>query len=136
MVAKLFDQDTLLDLTVNIIPLVIIAFFVVAYVFMSPFETDPLTTAVQFGLLIIPFVLLAVLTYIAGRAIVNSEENVDQYLPGQASMADAEPVERAPENSKEVDADAELESASSPSEQAPDAVAEAELDPSTAQDTS
>jgi hypothetical protein len=50
MVAKLFDRDTLLDLTVNIIPLVILAFFIVAYVFMSPFDTNPLTTAVQLSL--------------------------------------------------------------------------------------
>jgi CBS domain containing-hemolysin-like protein len=113
MVAKLFDRETLLDLTVNIIPLVIIAFFVVAYVFMSPFETNPLTTAVQFGLLVVPFVLLAVLTYISGRAIAGSEQHVDQYLPGQASMADAEPIEKAPQNTSEDDTDAELESPSS-----------------------
>ncbi|CAJ51738.1 DUF6684 family protein [Haloquadratum walsbyi] len=129
MVAKLFDRDTLLDLTVNIIPLVILAFFIVAYVFMSPFDTNPLTTAVQFGLLAVPFALLAVLTYISGRAIVVSEQHVDQYLPGQASMENAEPVEKAPKNiedNTDTTADVELESTSS--EQEVDASAETKSD--------
>lgn len=93
MANKIFDRDTLLDLTVNVVPLFIIAFFVVAFAAFSPFGIDPLASAIQFGLLAIPFVLLAILTYFAGRAVAGSERSGEVYLPGQAGVEGAEPLE-------------------------------------------
>ena len=64
-----FERETLLDLTVNVIPLGIIFFFVVAFGVVPAFGVDPVMTAVQYSLLLVPFFGLAVLTYFAGKAI-------------------------------------------------------------------
>jgi hypothetical protein len=93
MATRIFDRDTLLDLTVNIIPLVIIAFFVVAFVLVNPWGVDPLASGIQFALLIAPFVLLAVLTYISGKAIAGDEKRAPVFVPGQATVRGAKPLE-------------------------------------------
>ncbi|MFB6251021.1 MAG: DUF6684 family protein [Halobellus sp.] len=103
MANKIFDRDTLLDLTVNIIPLFIIGFFVVAFVVLTPFGIEPLASAIQFGLLAVPFVLLAVLTYFAGRAVAGAEKSSDVYLPGQASVRGAEPLEEFDDTPESLD---------------------------------
>jgi len=92
MANKIFDRDTLLDLTVNVVPLFIIAFFVVGFVVFSPFGIDPLASSIQFGLLAVPFVLLAILTYFAGKAVAGAELRDEVYLPGQASVRGAKPI--------------------------------------------
>ncbi|WP_144901305.1 DUF6684 family protein [Halobellus captivus] len=102
MANKIFDRDTLLDLTVNVVPLFIIAFFVVAFAVFSPFGIDPLASSVQFGLLVVPFVLLAVLTYFAGKAVAGAELHGEVYLPGQAGVRGAEPLEES-ESESELD---------------------------------
>ncbi|MGQ4555977.1 DUF6684 family protein [Halobellus sp. GM3] len=106
MANKIFDRDTLLDLTVNVVPLFIIAFFIVAFAVISPFGMDPMASSIQFGLLVVPFVLLAVLTYFAGQAVAGSEMTGEVYLPGQASVEGAEPLEHE-SDSEAGDADAE-----------------------------
>jgi hypothetical protein len=92
MAARIFDRDTLLDLTVNIVPLVIIGFFVVAFALVNPWGVDPLASGIQFALLVAPFVLLAVLTYISGKAIAGDEKRSPVFLPGQATVRGAEPL--------------------------------------------
>jgi len=72
-----FDHDTLLDLTVNVIPLVIILFFVGAFALVNPFGWDGLASTLQFALLIVPFVLLAILTYYAGKAVQRDEKETE-----------------------------------------------------------
>lgn len=93
MANEIFDRETMLDLLVNIIPLFILGFFIVVFAAVSPFGIDPLASSIQFGLIAIPFVLLAVLTYFAGRAVAGSENSGPVYLPGQASVRGAEPLE-------------------------------------------
>jgi hypothetical protein len=105
MANKIFDRDTLLDLTVNVVPLFIIAFFVVAFAVFSPFGIDPMASSIQFGLLVVPFVLLAVLTYFAGKAVAGSEKAGEVYLPGQASVEGAEPLEHEDAEATEVEAE-------------------------------
>lgn len=73
-----FDRETLLDLSVNIIPLGIIAFFLVLFVVVPSFGFDPWVTGVQLALLIIPFVGLAVLTYYSGKAIAKAEQQTEE----------------------------------------------------------
>ena len=85
MTGPLFDKETLLDLTVNIIPLFIILFFVVAFAVFAPFGIDPLASGLQYALLVAPFVFLAILTYISGRAIAGAERS-NEYPPGQANV--------------------------------------------------
>lgn len=68
-----FEKDTLLDLTVNVIPLGIILFFIAAFAVVNPFGLDPVFSGLQFSLMISMFLLLAVLTYYAGKAIEGAE---------------------------------------------------------------
>ena len=90
---EIFDRETQLDLLVNIIPLFILGFFIVAFVVFAPFGVDPLASSIQLGLIAIPFVLLAVLTYFSAVAVAGSEKDGPVYLPGQASVSGAEPLE-------------------------------------------
>lgn len=77
MASSVFDRETLLDLTVNIIPLGIILFFIVVFAALPGFGYDPLVTGVQMSLLVIPFVGLAFLTYISGKAIAEAEQELE-----------------------------------------------------------
>jgi len=72
-----FEKDTLLDLTVNVIPLGIILFFIAAFAVVNPFGLDPVFSGMQFALMLSMFLLLAVLTYYAGRAIEGAEKAAD-----------------------------------------------------------
>ncbi|MFB6123730.1 MAG: DUF6684 family protein [Haloferacaceae archaeon] len=93
MTTRIFDRDTVLDLTVNFIPLAIMLFFLVGFAVVNPFGWDPLTSGLQFALLVVPFVLLAILTYLSGKAISLAEQERPVYLPGQATVSGAEPME-------------------------------------------
>ncbi|RDZ65372.1 cox cluster protein [Haloferax sp. Atlit-12N] len=104
MATKTFDKETILDLTVNMVPLAIILFFVVAFTFVNPFGFESLTSGLQYALLIAPFVLLAALTYLSGKAIAGSEKEGTVYAPGQATVPGAKPLHE--EESEEA---AELE---------------------------
>jgi hypothetical protein len=68
-----FERETLLDLTVNVIPMGIILFFVVGFGAVPAFGVDPVLTTVQYSLLLVPLVALAVLTYYAGKAVEADE---------------------------------------------------------------
>ena len=70
---RIFDRETILDLTVNIIPLGIILFFIVLFISFRPFGVDLVATVISMGLLIIPFAALAILTYFAGKVITEAE---------------------------------------------------------------
>lgn len=76
MNSRTFDRDTLLDLTVNVIPLVMMAFFFVVFLVYAPgpFAFDSVLSTVQLAIVFTTFVLLAVLTYYAGRAIAGAEK--------------------------------------------------------------
>jgi hypothetical protein len=69
MAKSVFDKDTMLDISVNIVPLVILLFFIVYLLLWSPYPTNWFIEGVALGLHIIPFVLLALLTYVAAIAI-------------------------------------------------------------------
>lgn len=92
---KIFDKDTLLDLTVNFVPLGIILFFIVYILAIDPWNmaTDPLIMVVTLGLHVVPFVALSVLTYLSGKAIAGSEKEGEVYLAGRASVSGAQPLE-------------------------------------------
>ncbi|WP_232701317.1 DUF6684 family protein [Halobacterium wangiae] len=74
MNSSVFDKDTLLDLTVNIVPLFILAFFIVGYLVVNPWGFDnPLLVVVSHGLMLFTFLALAVLTYVAAVKIEGGE---------------------------------------------------------------
>lgn len=69
MSREIFDRETLLDLTVNFIPLGILVFFFGLYLAVNPWGFDPLYSTLQFGIIGGMLVLLALLTYYSGKAI-------------------------------------------------------------------
>ncbi|MFD1634744.1 DUF6684 family protein [Haloplanus ruber] len=93
MATKVFDRDTLLDLTVNFIPLFILLFFLVGYFVYNPFKLGSTERILQYMLLATPFVLLAILTYLSGKAIASTEKSSPVYMPGAATVDGAEPIE-------------------------------------------
>jgi len=93
MATKVFDRDTLLDLTVNFIPLFILLFFSTAYFLYNPFQIGSVGRILQYVLLAAPFVLLSLLTYLSGKAIATAEKTDPVYLPGGATVDGAEPLE-------------------------------------------
>ncbi|MFC7136051.1 DUF6684 family protein [Halobaculum litoreum] len=115
--ARIFDRDTLLDLTVNVIPLGIILFFVVAFVLVDPFGgLDFYGRVLQMGLLVFPFVALAILTYVSGKAIAGDEKRSPVFFQGQATMEGAQTrheaeadIEAADEAAAAATAEAEAE---------------------------
>jgi hypothetical protein len=74
MPIPVFEAETWLDLTVNLVPLGIIAFFFALFAALSPWGFEGLTSVVAFALLVVPFVALAGLTYVAARKIESGEE--------------------------------------------------------------
>jgi len=93
MSPKVFDRDTMLDLTVNFIPLFILLFFLVGYSVYNPFTLGSTERILQYVLLGAPFVLLAILTYLSGKAIASTEKTSPVYMPGAATVDGAEPIE-------------------------------------------
>ena len=88
--AEIFDRETLLDLTVNVIPLGIMLFFVAAFILVNPFGgLDFYGRVLQMGLLAFPFVALAILTYVSGKAIAGDEKRSEVFFQGQATMENA-----------------------------------------------
>ncbi|WP_273834978.1 DUF6684 family protein [Halococcus sp. PRR34] len=89
MSERTFDRETLLDLTVNVIPLGIILFFVVLFLVVRPWEQNLFLTAVSMALLVVPFVALALLTYFSGRAIAGAEQADAEAVTTDSSTADS-----------------------------------------------
>ncbi|MFB6139474.1 MAG: DUF6684 family protein [Halosimplex sp.] len=77
MAEKIFDRDTLLDLTVNFIPFGILLFFIAAFTLFTPWGVDPLVSSLQFAIVGVTATLLLVLTYFAGKAISTAEKEMD-----------------------------------------------------------
>jgi hypothetical protein len=77
MASDVFDRETLLDLSVNVIPLFIILFFVALFVVIAPFGYSLVPTTIQMALLIAPFAALAVLTYYSGKAVASAEAEME-----------------------------------------------------------
>lgn len=74
MSSTIFDKDTLLDLTVNIVPLAILGFFFAVFVLMNPWGAElGLERVLQFVLVGSMFVGLAILTYAAAVRIETDE---------------------------------------------------------------
>ncbi|WP_440991409.1 DUF6684 family protein [Haloarchaeobius baliensis] len=91
----IFDKDTFLDLTVNIIPLFIMAFFFVLFLPMvyGPFGWDSTYSLLQIGLILVPFVLLAILTYFSAVAIEGDERESEAREAAEAEAPEAEAPE-------------------------------------------
>ncbi|WP_436930766.1 DUF6684 family protein [Halosimplex halobium] len=77
MSEKVFDRETLLDLTVNFIPLGILVFFIGAFALFPPWGVDPLVSGLQFAIVGVTGMLLVILTYYAGKAVSKAENEME-----------------------------------------------------------
>lgn len=68
------DRQTVLDISVNIVPLVILLFFFVLFILYDPYNWNPFALGLSLFLLVVPFALLALVTYLAGRTIQENEK--------------------------------------------------------------
>ena len=66
-------EETWLDLTVNLVPLGILAFMDALFWVFNPWGWDPLMIVVSHFLTLFPLVLLAILTYVSGAIIQRDE---------------------------------------------------------------
>lgn len=67
-------RETLLDLSVNLIPLGMLVVFVALFLVYSPWEGGGFELGVSIALTVIPFVFLALITYVSGAVIQKEEE--------------------------------------------------------------
>lgn len=95
---RIFDRETLLDLTVNIIPLVIILFFAILILISNPVGNDVVALVMTEILHFVPFASLALVTYVAGRIISEAERtghsetaaSITRTLIGETSISESE----------------------------------------------
>lgn len=67
------ERQTILDVSVNIVPLIMLIFFFGLFAVYDPYRGNAFMLGMSLFLLVIPFVLLAFLTYVAGRTIEHEE---------------------------------------------------------------
>lgn len=68
------DRETLLDVSVNVVPLVILLFFIGYYLIMGQWGDDPVIFVLTHFLTIMPFVMLALVTYVSAKVISRDEQ--------------------------------------------------------------
>jgi hypothetical protein len=95
-----FDRETLLDLVVNAIPLGIMLFFIAVFLLVNPFGSDPVGTALQISIVGVTFLALFVLTYVSGKAISESEKELEEM--GYAAVSESVGVDEAVEADDDV----------------------------------
>ncbi|MEF8868518.1 MAG: DUF6684 family protein [Haloarculaceae archaeon] len=111
-----FDRETLLDLVVNAIPLGIMLFFIAVFLLVNPFGSDPVGTAIQISIVGVTFLALFVLTYVSGKAISESEKELEEM--GYTGVSESVGADEAVEADDEVAG--ELEAGEEPSGDDPD----------------
>lgn len=94
MSEKVFDRETLLDLTVNVIPFGILVIFFAAYLLFNPFEGGSVITAIQLAIVGVSGLGLMILTYYSGAAVSKAEKETEAALEAekeaQAELEDDE----------------------------------------------
>jgi hypothetical protein len=99
MLPETFDRETALDLVVNAVPLGMLVGFVLMFVLDTPYGIDPVPTAIQLTLVLVPLGALVVLSYHAAKAVeaAEAEAEADTEAAAEAeseaeAVADAEAV--------------------------------------------
>jgi hypothetical protein len=103
MSEKVFDRETLLDLTVNVIPFGILAIFFAAYVLFNPFEGGGVITAIQLAIVGVSALGLMILTYYSGAAVSKAEMKSEAAL--EAEEAEQAELEADEAEAEELDDD-------------------------------
>ena len=74
------NRDVLLDISINVIPVVILAYFVALTLLRSPWDGPLLETVLTHTLTVFPILVLLAATYYVARAI---ERDAQQAGPGR-----------------------------------------------------
>jgi hypothetical protein len=83
-------RETVLDLTVNIIPVGILVGMEILFFVLNPWGWDLWYIVAMHFLTVFPLVLLLILTWVSGRVIQNSEGEADE-LQSRAGRTDGQP---------------------------------------------
>jgi hypothetical protein len=94
----LLDRIVLLDVLVNVVPIGILAFFVVLFAVYAPYPGDPVVLVIQMSLILVPGVVVAVVTYYAVRVVTKDERAGGPETPPGYSQADAETAAPSDDN--------------------------------------
>jgi len=93
MLPETFDRETALDLVVNAVPLGMLVGFVLLFVLDTPYGIDPVVSAIQLTLVLVPLGALVVLSYHAAKAVEAAEAEAE----ADAESATEAEAEAAPE---------------------------------------
>lgn len=75
---RALDRHTLLDLTVNVVPVAILGLFAALFVVYSPWGRLGLASLLQFGLVAVMVLVLVFVSAKAGLAVSRSEPEADE----------------------------------------------------------
>lgn len=100
MIPETFDKETALDLVVNAVPLGMLTVFVLMFVIDTPYGIDPVTSAIQLTLVLVPLGALVVLSYHAAKAVEAAEAEEEAEAETEAAVeteTDTETTTAVPE---------------------------------------
>ena len=80
----------LFDVSVNVVPIGILVFFVGLFLTYGSYPADPLVTVIQVALVLVPAFVVVVVTYYTVKAVSRAEREGDAVVPPGYSRADAE----------------------------------------------
>lgn len=101
MSEKVFDRETLLDLTVNFIPFGIMIIFFGAFLISNPWGFDSVITSIQLAIVGVAALGLMVLTYFSGAAVSKAENAMER----EAALEDDDTAELEAGDDEAGDAD-------------------------------
>jgi len=102
MAEKVFDRETVLDLTVNVIPLALLAFFFLVFIVVNPFGGGFVIMAIQLSIVGLMFVGLAAITYYSGAAVSKAESAAEAAATAEGSDEGADEAAESPDESGDV----------------------------------
>jgi len=63
------DRDVVIDVSINIVPIVILAYFVLLALLWTPWPDDLLAVVMTHAMMLVPVLCLAFVTYYAAKAV-------------------------------------------------------------------
>ncbi len=83
MSEKVFDRETLLDLTVNVIPFAILVIFFGGYLLFNPWGFDSVISGIQLAIIGVSGIGLLILTYYSGAAVSKAEKETEAAIEAE-----------------------------------------------------
>lgn len=90
MSRRAFEAEVALDLAVNLIPFMIILFFVALFAVFNPWGFEPVQSTIQFAVLLLTALTLGLVTYFSAR-VIESDEHTRHDATESESGAESPP---------------------------------------------